>query len=49
MDLDEAMANPSIASDAEALMELDRDQATQQKLITELYERWEELESRNQS
>ena len=46
-ELDEAMADPAIASDAEALIKLDNERAEQQGIVEQLYERWEELESRN--
>ena len=43
-ELEEAMADPAIASDAEALITCDSERAAQQKVVEQLYERWEELE-----
>ena len=46
-ELDDAMADPAIASDADALIQLDNQRSEQQKIVEQLYERWEELEARN--
>ena len=46
-ELDAAMADPAIASNAEALIELDQQRSKQQQLVESLYERWEELENRS--